>query len=157
MPRIYRVQFVNVVVAAAQDLVQITGAAGKMMRILRLVLGCTNTSLAAAQNLSLRGRYLPATLTVGSGGTTGITPSRNDVGDAVCSSTTCATNNTTQATTNGTAIINYENGVHLYQGENFRFDNPPTVGPSTGWVFELLAAPSGTVNLSGMVEISEEG
>ncbi len=157
MPRVYRVSFVAVTVAAAQDLVQITGATGKMMKILRLVLGCSNTSLATGQMLSLRGRFLPATVTIGSGGTTSITPSKNDPGDAACSSTTCATNNTTQATTNATAVILYANAVHLYQGENYRFDNPPPIGPSEAFVFELLSTVSGTVNLSGFVEFEEMG
>ena len=158
MPRAYQVTFSGVTVSAAQDLVQITGpSAGKIFRILRLWLGCGDTSLATGQGLKLRARYLPATVTVGSGGTTGITPSKKDAGDAACSSTTCATNNTTQATTSGTAVALYANGVHLYQGENFRFDNPPIVNPSTAFVFELLGAPSGTVTLSGGVEFEEIG
>lgn len=157
MPRTYRVSFVGVTVSAAQDLVQITGATGKMMKILRMVLGCKDTSVATSQMLSLRARLLPATVSVGSGGTTGITPSKNDPGDAACSSSTCATNNTTPATTNGTAVILYANGVHLYEGENFRFDDPPRIGPSQAFVFELLGGPSGTVNLSGFVEFTEEG
>lgn len=157
MPRAYHVSFVGVTVAAAQDLIQITGATGKMMRILRIMLGCKDTSVATSQMLSLRARFLPATVTVGSGGTTGITPSKADQGDAACSSTTCAVNNTTQATTSGTAVILYANGIHLYQGENFRFDNPPCIGPSQAFVFELLGAPSGTVNLSGLVEFEEIG
>lgn len=155
MARAYRVTFVGVTVSAAQDLVQITGATGKYMRILRHWVGCTNTTLATGQGLNLRARFFPATVTVGSGGTTGITPSRNDVGDAACSSTTCATNNTTQATTNGTAIILYANGCHLYQGDNWRYDNPPVIGPSEAFVFELLSTVSGTVNLSGGVEFEE--
>lgn len=155
MGRKYRVTFVGVAVSAAQDLVQITGATGKMMRILRHWVGCTDTSVATGQMISLRARFLPATVTVGAAGTTGITPSKNDPGDAACSSSTCATNNTTQATTSGTAIITYSNGCHLYQGDNWRYDEPPVVGPSEGFVFELLSTVSGTVHLSGGVEIEE--
>ncbi len=143
--------------AVAQDLVLVTGATGKMMKILKHWLGCSNTSLATGQNLSLRSRFLPATVTVGSGGTTGITPSKNDPGDAACSSTTCGTNNTTQSTTNGTAIILYANGAHLYQGDVWVYPNCPPIGPSEAFVFELLAATSGTVNLSGGVEFEEIG
>lgn len=157
MGRIYRVQFSNVSVSAAQDLVQITGAAGKMMRILRHWVACSNTTLASGQMLSLRSRFLPATVTVGSGGTTGITPSKNDPGDAACSSSTCATNNTTQATTNGTAVVLYSSGCHLYQGDVWNYINPPPIGPSEAFVFELLAAVSGTVNLSGGCEFEEIG
>lgn len=157
MPRQYHVTFSNVTVSAAQDLVQIIGAAGKLMRIKRIWLGCGTASLAAAQGLRLRARFMPVTVTVGSGGTTGITPSKKDQGDAACSSATCAINNTTPATTNGTAVVLYENGVHLYKGEDKIFDDPPTVGPSQAFVFELLAAPSGTVTLSGGVDFEEIG
>lgn len=157
MGRIYRVTFSQVSVAAAQDLVQITGATGKMMLILRHWVGCSNTTLATGQMLSLRSRSLPATVTVGSGGTTGITPSKNDRGDATCSSTTCATNNTTQATTSGTAVVNYLRGVHLYQGDEWYYQKPPPIGPSEAFVFELLSTVSGTVALSGGVELEEIG
>lgn len=155
MARAYRVLFTAVTVSAAQDLVMITGATGKRMRILRWWVGCPTTTLAAAQGLSLRARFLPATVTVGSGGTTGITPAKNDPGDATCSSTTCATNNTTPATTSGTAIVLYSNGCHLYQGDNWRPDNPPEIGPLEAFVYELLSTVSGTVTLSGGVELEE--
>lgn len=155
--RTYRVQFSAVTVSAAQDLVQITGASGKMMRILRMWVACSDTTLATGQMLSLRTRFLPATVTVGSGGTTGVTPSKNDPGDAACSSATCATNNTTPATTSGTAIIVYSGGCHLYQGLDRPCVNPPVIGPSEAFVFELLSVVSGTVHLSGGVELEEMG
>lgn len=155
MGRKYRVTFENVAVSAAQDLIQITGATGKMYRILRHWVGCTDTSVATGQMLRLRARFMPATFTVGSGGTTGITPSRNDVGDAAASTTTCATNNTTGGTTSGTAIVTYTNGCHLYQGDNWRYDEGPVIGPSEAFVFDLLSTVSGTVHLSGGCEIEE--
>ena len=145
-------------VAAAQDLILITGpAAGKVIRVLRMWVGCGDTSLATGQGLKLRARFLPATVTVGSGGTTGVTPSKKDQTDTACSTTTCGLNNTTQSTTNGTAVVLYAGGCHLYQGENFRFDNPPIVNPSTAFVFELLSTVSGTVTLSGGVDLEEIG
>ncbi len=157
MGRKYRVTFVGVAVSAAQDLILITGATGKMMKILRHWVGCTDTVLATGQGLQLRARFLPATVSVGSGGSTGVTPSKNDPGDAACSSSTCGANNTSKTSTNGTAITLYENGVHLYQGDNWRYDEPPVVGPSEAYVFELLSTVSGTVHLSGGVEIEEMG
>jgi hypothetical protein len=157
MPRCYHVNFSAVTVAAAQDLVQITGATGKQMRIVRCWVGCPTTSLPTAQGLALRARFLPATVTVGSGGTTGITPSKADQGDATCSSTTCATNNTTQATTNGTAVVLYANGVHIYLGDIWTPPAPVWIGPSQAFVWELLSTVSGTVTLSGGVAIEEVG
>jgi hypothetical protein len=157
MSRKYRVTFENVLVSAAQDLVQVTGATGKVYRILRQWVGCTDTSVATGQMLQLRARFLPATVSNGSGGTTGITPSKNDPGDATCSSTTCCINSTSKATTNGTAIVLYENGVHMYQGDMWRYDEPPVVGPTEAFVYELMSTVSGTVHLSGGVEIEEIG
>lgn len=157
MGRIYHVSFSVVTISAAQDFVLITGATGKMCRILRQWVMCADTTLPTGQGLSLRSRFLPATVTAGSGGTTGITPSKNDPGDAAASSTTCGTNNTTQATTNGTAIVLGTWGCHLYQGFDWRFDQPPVVGPSEAFVFELLSTPTGTVKVSGGVEFEEIG
>lgn len=163
MPRIYEVSFENVAVSAAQDLIQITGAAGKMMFIIEVAFDVTDVTLATGQGFETRCRFLPATVSVGSGGTTGITPSKLDQGDAACSSSTCATNNTSQATTNGTAVKLYEGGGHLYNG--FRkawgtFQNPltgPAIGPSEAFTFELLSATSGTVHLSGTCYFAETG
>lgn len=157
MPRAYQVTFSGVTVSAAQDLVQIMGATARMIRIKRMWVACGDTSLATGQGLKLRARFLPATVTVGSGGTTGITASKKDSGDAAGTMTTNATNNTTQATTSGTAVIVYAGAAHLYQGENWRFDDPVDVGPSTAFVWELLSTVSGTVTLSGGVEFTEEG
>lgn len=157
MPRPYQVTFEGVAVSAAQDLVQINGATGKFYQILRHWVGCTDTSVATGQMLQLRSRFLPATVTNGSGGTTGITPSKKDPGDAAASNSTCLTNSTTKATTNGTAVTIYEQGCHLYQGDNWRYDNSPIVGPSEAFVFELMSTVSGTVHLSGGVEIMEWG
>lgn len=162
MPRFYLVTFEQVAVTAAQDLVQITGATGKIYRIRRRWVGCTDTTIPTAQMISLRERFFTATVTVGSGGTTGITPTRRDVGDAVCSTTTCATNNTTKATTSGTGSIINEIGVHIYNGYDEPWLDapmgvPPFVGPSEAYVFELLSTVTGTVHLSGGVEIEEMG
>lgn len=160
--RIYRVTFENVAVTAAQDMVFIPGASNKMYLILRRWVGNTDVTQATAQQIYVRERYLPATVTTGSGGTTGITPSKLSPGDATCSITTAATNNTTKATTSGTAVILNEMGVYLYQG----YDEPwlelpvgkqPEIPPSTAYVWELLSTASGTIHLSGGVEIAELG
>src|SRR5580698_10257812 len=106
MPRRYKITFESVSVSAAQDLIQVSGAAGKMVRILRCGVGATDTSLPTAQMLSLRQRFLPTTVTNGSGGTTP-TVTKVDPGDAGAILTALA-NNTTKATTNGTALVQDE-------------------------------------------------
>ncbi len=159
MARRYQVTFENVTVSAAQDLVLITGAAGKMMRIVRAWVNSTNTTAPTNQQIRLRARVLPATVTVGSGGTTGITPSRVDPGDAACSSATCGANNTTQATTSGTAVVLYANGANIFAGEQKTWQpgKEPTIGPSEAFVWELLSTVTGTVAMSGGVEFDESG
>jgi len=155
MARQYKVMFEGVLIAAPQDLIQITGAAGKVVRILQVWLGCTDTTLAAGQALQTRCRYLPVTVTAGSGGTTP-TISKTDPGDAAASFTALA-NNTTKATTSGTAIVWDEDGNHLYGGQRTAFNERPPIGPSEAFVFELLSTVTGTVHLSGGVLVEEIG
>lgn len=153
MSRKYRVTFEGVSVSGPQDLVQINGASGKMVRITRYWVGAIN--LATAQMIEVRCRYLPATVTNGSGGST-TTPQKLDQGDA-SSSSTAFVNNTTKATTVGTPVIQDEDSFHVYAGFDKSVMNPFTVSGSTSWVFEMLSSPSGALSLSGGVEIEEIG
>lgn len=157
MARRYRVTFEAVAVSAAQDLIQLKGAAGKMLLVRRFWVGATDTTAPTNQQLSLRARYLPATVSDGSGGSTP-TPQKTDPGDAAASATALA-NDTTKATTGGTAVILYENGVNIYAGDDQRraLDEAYPIGPSESFVWELLSSASGTVHLSGGVEFDEIG
>lgn len=156
MPRRYKVGFEGVAVSAAQDLVQINGGAGKMVRVLRAWAGATDTTAPTAQMLQIRHRFLPATVTNGTTGTTSATVAKTDQGDAAAT-LTAQTNCTGKATTSGTAVILEEDGFHVFSGYDRAFLTPPTVGPSTAYVFELLSTPSGTLHLSGGVEVEEIG
>lgn len=155
MPRTYSVSSEAVTVTAAQDLAQIKGAAGKIVRIKAVSVGATNTTVPTAQMLSLRCRFLPATVTDGSAGSTP-TARPLDPGDSAASFTALA-NNTTKATTSGTATILKEAGVHVFSGYDFAFPVPPVIGPSESFVFELLSTVTGTVNLSTEVVVEEIG
>ena len=155
MPRRYRVPFDNVAVTAAQDLVTIFGATGKMCRIIEVAVCASDTALPTSQMLDLRCRYLPATVTTGSGGAAGvITPT--DPGDAAASFT-ARTNDTSKATTNATATVRLERACHIYAGLDYMFPDPPPVGPTDAFVFELLSTVSGTVHLSGGLLVEEIG
>jgi hypothetical protein len=156
MPRTYRVTFEDVAVAAAQDLIQVKGAAGKMLKVKRLWLGATDTTLPAAQMMKLRARFLPVTVTDGSaGGTPAIKPC--DPGDPAASFTALS-NNTVKATTSGTAAIVEENGFHVYSGYDNSFPNGLSfVGPSESFVFELLSTPAASLKMSGGIEVEEIG
>ena len=155
MSRIYKVTFENVAVSAAQDLIQIKGTSNKMLRILRRWVGSTDTTIPTGQMLRLRERILPTTVTDGSGGTTP-TPAKTDQGDAAASFSALA-NNTTQASSSGTPVVVYATGVHVFNGFDDIHDEPPTVISTSSYVFELLSTVSGTVHLSGGVEVEEIG
>ena len=157
MGRIYRLTFPSTLVSAPQDLVFLPGATGKMIRILHRWVGATDTTLVTAQSIELRERLLPATVTAGTGGVTGVTPSKTDFGDATCSVTSAGTNNTGKATTSGTALVLWDVGVHLWNGYDDDVDAPYPVGPGEAYVFELLSTVSGTVHLAGGIEFEEIG
>lgn len=158
MGRVYRVSFKEVSVSAEQDFVQITGpASGSLILIRRQWVFPAHTAIISGQSFALESRYLPATVTIGSGGTTGITPDKLDPGDATAGTTTCATNNTTEASTNGTAVVLYEGGCHYYQGHEHIFATPPVIANGTAFVFSLVSTPSAAVVLSGGVEFEELG
>lgn len=155
MPRNYTIMFESVTVTAAQDLVQVKGASGKIFRPIRAWVKATDTTLPTAQMISARCRFLPATVTDGSGGTTP-TPAKTDPGDAAAS-ITALMNNTVKATTNGTAIVLDEGGEHIYSGYDVIFPVRTPIGPSESFVFELLSTVTGTVHLSGGVIVEEMG
>src|SRR5262249_14540664 len=131
VPRVYRVTFQAVTVTLPQDLVCIYGASSKTARILRAWVGPTDTTLVTAQSISIRCQFLPETVTNGSGGGAG-TVTKLDPGDSAASITS-RINDTTPATTNGTALVNDAQGVHIYSGYDNSFKNPPVVGPSEAW------------------------
>jgi len=153
--RVYTVVFEKVTVSAVQDLFQIKGAAGKILLIKECSVSSADSTLPTAQMMALRMRFLPATVTDGSGGSTP-TPQKTDPGDAAASFTALA-NSTTPATTSGTAVKIREDGAHLYAGYSYSFAKPPIVGPSESFVFELITAPSANWVLSGTVTVEELG
>jgi hypothetical protein len=157
MARIYRAPFDQVTISAVQDLIQVTGATGKMCRVLQCVISpAIAATIATNAVLGARVRFLPATVTPGTGGTT---PSigKNDPGDSAASFTALA-NNTSKATTSGTAVVHIDTGFHNYQGyDSGPLANPIPFGPSEAVVFELTTAPPSGQTFSGYVEVEEVG
>ena len=153
--RVYTVVFEKVACAAVQDLFQIKGATGKILLIRSVALSCVDATLPTAGMLALRCRFLPATVTDGSGGSTP-TPQKQDPGDAAASFTALA-NSTTPATTSGTAVKLLEDGTHVYAGYRYDFLKAPVVGPSESFVFELITAPAASSTLNGTVVVEELG
>lgn len=155
MPRRYAVSFEQVAATGPQDLLQINGAAGKILRIISVSVAMADTSPPTNQQFGLRARFLPATVSGGSGGSTP-TPQPYDPGDAAASFTAKA-NNTSKATTSGTASILLEDACNSFAGYQYMFPAPPTIGPSEAFVWELLSTPVGSPHLSGTAIVEEMG
>jgi hypothetical protein len=135
MPRRYTVTSEATTATAASDLLQIKGAANKVLIIVRWWWRPYDNTLATAQVLATRCRRLPATVTDGNG--SAITPRAYDFGD-VAATFTALGNNTTKATTNGTATIHDEAGAHIYNGYDQQPEKGIIIAPSQSFVFELL-------------------
>jgi len=141
------------------DLLQIKGATNKILRVRKFWVRSATLSgvLPSAQYLTVRARYLPATVTDGSGGgTPTIVPA--DVGDAAATFTALS-RNTTKATTSGTAKVLAHEGGHIYSGADMQFTDPPLVVEATSIVFELIntAIVGSSIDLTVGAEVTEEG
>lgn len=155
--RLYTIVFENVTVTAAQDLFSASGSSGKICRVKRVVLGASDTTLQTAQSLRLRIQFMPKTITLGSGGSAP-TPQPVDSGDAAASFT-AHVNDTTVATTSGTASNQVCQGVHNFAGWDFTLDPPIPFGAQgtsvEGIAIDLLSTVSGTCHFSGTAWIEE--
>jgi hypothetical protein len=155
MPRINRINFEQVAVSAPQDLFGLSPEAGKEIRILHRWLGATDTALVGAQSLALRERYLPGTVTPGSGGSIPAVAAP-DPGDGIGAPMAWA-NATTKASTSGTAVTLWESGCDIWAGYDGDPVEPYAIGGGEAYVLELLSTVSGTVHLSGGVTYEEIG
>src|SRR4051812_25599742 len=135
--RIYMIPFKGVSAASVLTFWQINGAAGKMLRIRRGIISATNTTPPTDQQVQIEGRFLPATVTNGSGGSS-VTPAA-EPGDAAASfAARC--NDTTRATSNGTIVSSYQGGFNIRMGwgEDFLDDMwpLPPIGPSEAFCLD---------------------
>lgn len=100
---IYKTSFENVTIAAVQDIFAIKAGAANSVVLYSIEL--TAGAVASPAEIRMRLKRLPVTVTIGSGGSTptvGAKSSRN----STASSSTVHANDTTQATTSGTAFNN---------------------------------------------------
>lgn len=151
--RIYSVSFQNVTVLAVQDLISVTCGATKIIAILSVNLG--QITATAVANTRIRLRYLPATVTAGSGGSV-VTPRLFVPGDVAAVATSRA-NDTTQATSSGTAVDLWDDQWNIVNG--FLWvppvpSRPPVIGLSGAFVVSLDTAPASIVT-SGTVVFEE--
>lgn len=151
--RLYTVVFQNVTVSAVQDTLIVFAGSTRQFALQHCSLGqITGTSVA---NARVRIRYLPATVTAGSGGSTP-TPQKTNPNDAAATVTAHA-NDTSQATSGGTAVDIYDDAWNTINGFPWYPPipgRPPVCGLSGAIVLSLDTALSSLV-CSGSMTVEE--
>lgn len=155
MGRIYTVNFEKIAVSAVQDLISILGVTGAFFEILNFNIDCVDATAPTDQQLALRCRLLPATVTAGTSGAAA-TPQKESPGDAAATFT-ARVNDTGKATTSGTAVTRWEGGCNVKGGIEKHFVTKPTVLPGQQFVIELITTPASTLTLSGSCTVLEKG
>lgn len=151
--RSYSVQFSGVAVTAIQDLIALYCGANMACELHGIMIGQITGS--TVQNLRLSVKRLPTTVTAGSGGGTS-TPRKAMRGDSAATAT-ARVNDTTQATTSGTAetllsdVFNTVNGYQFFWPPH----DMPTFGPNEAAVFSLDTAPGSSMTMSGTLFFGE--
>lgn len=152
--RLYSVGINAVSCTLAQDLFAIYSGTQRIFRPVSIDLSqSTFTSLQA--NLKLSFKRLPTTVTTGSGGTSA-TINKQSLNDS-SAGVTARINDTTQATTSGTAVIwhptdiNPLNGYQWYWPEATR----PWIGLSEAFIVSLDTAPTSAAVFSGTLYFEE--
>jgi hypothetical protein len=157
--RLYTVAFEAVSVAAQQDFFYIKPAADKIVVLegvyLSNVGGAADAGDAQEELYDIVALRLPATVTVGSGGTA---PTPNPVAsnDAAAGFTSRA-NDTTKATTSGTALIMHSDGLNVRIPYTW-FPAPEhrhLVANAQAWVFRLNTTPADAVSMNGTCLVRE--
>lgn len=151
--RIYTIAFQNVTVAPVQDLLAAYAGTTMKFAVHQINLGqITGTTVA---NARVRIRYMPATVTSGAGGTAP-TPQKTNPGDAAAT-LTARVNDTTQATTAGTAVDLYDD---VWNTVNNFVWYPPIPGrspvcPLSGAIIVSLDTALSSLVCSGSMTVEE--
>jgi hypothetical protein len=143
MSRFYSLQFSNVSVSAVQDLFSVLSTANMAFKLCEFQLSADASTTVAELRLAIK--RLPATVTVGSAGSA-VTPQPMDAKGAAAT-VTARSNDTTQATTTGTAVTLFSASINVLNG--WQFLPPPEYRPtftvSQAMVITMEVAPSATV------------
>jgi hypothetical protein len=140
MSRPYAMSFANVTVSAAQDLLALYAGTVKAFEVHSFVIG--QITAVSVGNLRIRGVILPATVTPGSGGSAGVL---NPISiDRTAATITGRTNDTTQATTGGTAQIVHSDAYNVINGYQWVWpiQDRPVIYPGQAFSLSLDMAPS---------------
>jgi hypothetical protein len=157
--RAYSVNFVAVAVTAQQDFFYIKPAADKICVIEAVYLA--NVGIAADAGDAQEELYdvelirVPATVTVGSGGTAP-TPRPLAVNDTAAAFT-ARVNDTTKATTSGTLAVIHADGMNVRVPYVWMPppEHRPLVGNAEAMVFRLNSTPGDSISLSGTMLVRE--
>lgn len=157
--RAYAVEFHNVAITVQQDLIYIKPAADKPVLIeevkFAVVGGTADAADAQEELLDVELIRVPATVTVGSGGTS-MTPNPLATNDAAAGFT-ARVNDTTKATTSGT-LLNLDS-----DGMNSRIpyyylpapEHRPVVANAQALVFRLNTTPADSITCMGKMIVRE--
>jgi hypothetical protein len=160
--RLYSLTFENVSISAAQDLFYIKPAADIPCAVEAVYLsnvgGTADAGDAQEELLRIALNRLPATVSVGSGGSASATGTLNAIEpNDSAASFTGRTNDTTPATSSGTARTLHADGWNVRIP--YIWIPPPEhriiVANAQAIVFKLLAAPADAVSCSGTIYVRE--
>jgi hypothetical protein len=156
MSEIFTIVCENVSVTAAQDVLCAYAAATKKLQVLGVELAANGQTTVG--NYPLRLRYLPATVTPGSGGSA-VTP-HNINPDGAAASFTARRNDTSQATSSGTIVdivptqFNPINGYYWTPPPAVQQGDEPKIELSGAFSLSLDGV-SGTLGVSATVWLRE--
>ena len=145
----------NVTVTAAQDILAAYAATTKKLRLLAVELAANGQTTVG--NYPIRLRYLPPTVTAGSGGSS-VTPV-NVNPDGAAPSFTAKANSTTQATSTGTISDLTSSQFNPINGYYWQTPTPVGVEPKadlSGAFVLSLDSVSGTLHISATMWLREE-
>jgi hypothetical protein len=157
--RLYVVEFHNVTISAQQDLFYVKPAADKICVVEAVYLGVTGGASDAGdaqeELLDVEMIYLPATVTVGSGGSS-FTPTPKSVNDAAAGFTG-RINDTTKASSSGTALNRHSDGWN--SRVPYEYLPPPEhrdlVANAAAMVFRLNTTPADALAANGTMLVRE--
>ncbi len=150
--RLYSVNFLDVAVVAAQDLINLTATANMAFEVLRIE--GSQRSLTAWESKPVKLVRNLSVVTAGSGGTAP-TPVKINNGDAAATFT--ARVNDTVAQTGTTSTILFSSGFEFLNGyfKVFTPDERLVIAPSQGFAINMPTAPSASTLMSFSVLVRE--
>lgn len=151
--RVYTMCVSNVSVSAVQDLMALYAGSSGALEVHEFVIG--QITATTVGNLRIRLVRLPATVTAGSVGSAGVI-NKSRSGDAAAT-VTGRINDTTQATTSGTAVVLRGDVYNPINGYQFlpAPEDRPACNPSEAVVVSLDTAPGSAETMNASITFGE--